>query len=263
MWVGAVGLLLLAEILKSREDLPRPPLGVRDQVAGAGLHCPALPGPQRPVAGKHAAPGPATGPTTLRTNWSWMESSTKSRPAAMQFSPLLKKTELIPCAEGRTALGYDPWGNPPPPAVLTICTALSRSQSAKMRRGDFPPSSRETFFTLLRALPAMNQNVTHKQPLPQGAPRKQSSPTNLSIPYICPPYTLDPLLLPGISRNPFAFLLRLRVSSSVPAKGVSPFNTTYLCFPIFSSPSHRHPSHTLPQPRSNFCYPVPHSHRTC
>ena len=151
MWVGAVGLLLLAEILKSREDLPRPPLGVRDQVAGAGLHCPALPGPQRPVAGKHAAPGPATGPTTLRTNWSWMESSTKSRPAAMQFSPLLKKTELIPCAEGRTALGYDPWGNPPPPAVLTICTALSRSQSAKMRRGDFPPSSRETFFTLLRA----------------------------------------------------------------------------------------------------------------
>lgn len=34
---------------------------------------------------------------------------------------------------------------------LTICTALLRSQSAKMMRGDFPPSSRETFFTLLRA----------------------------------------------------------------------------------------------------------------
>jgi len=30
MWVGAVGLLLLAEILKSREDLPRPPRGVWD-----------------------------------------------------------------------------------------------------------------------------------------------------------------------------------------------------------------------------------------
>jgi hypothetical protein len=28
---------------------------------------------------------------------------------------------------------------------------LLRSQSAKMIRGDFPPSSRETFFTLLRA----------------------------------------------------------------------------------------------------------------
>lgn len=116
---------------------------------------------------------------------------------------------------------------------------------------------------LLRVLPAMNGNVTHKQPLPQGAPRKQSSPANLSIPYICPSYTLDPLLLPGISRNPFAFLLRLRVSSSVPAKGVSPSNTPYFCFPIFSSPSYHHLSHTLPHPRSNFCYPVPHSHRTC
>lgn len=120
-------------------------------MARAGLHCQALPGPQCPAAGKQAVPGPVTGPTTLCTNWSWMESSTKSRPAAMQFSPLLKKTELMPCAEGRTALGYSPWGSPPPPAVLTICTALPRSQSAKMRRGDFPPSSRETFFTLLRA----------------------------------------------------------------------------------------------------------------
>ena len=120
-------------------------------MARAGLHCQALPGPQRPAAGKQVVPGPVIGPTTLCTNWSWMESSTKSRPAAMQFSPLLKKTELMPCAEGRTALGYSPWGSPPPPAVLTICTALPRSQSAKMRRGDFPPSSRETFFTLLRA----------------------------------------------------------------------------------------------------------------
>ena len=120
-------------------------------MAGTRLHCQALPGPQRPAAGKRAASGPVMGPTTLCTNWSWMESSTKSRPAAMQFSPLLKKTELMPCAEGRIALGYDSRGSPPPPAVLTICTALPRSQSAKMRRGDFPPSSRETFFTLLRA----------------------------------------------------------------------------------------------------------------
>lgn len=44
-------------------------------------------------------------------------------------------------------------GAPPPPPrqALTICTALLRSQSAKMMRGDFPPSSRDTFFTLLRA----------------------------------------------------------------------------------------------------------------
>lgn len=34
---------------------------------------------------------------------------------------------------------------------LTMRTALSMSQSAKMMRGDFPPSSRETFFTLLTA----------------------------------------------------------------------------------------------------------------
>lgn len=43
------------------------------------------------------------------------------------------------------------WTPPPSPAALTICTALLRSQSEKMMRGDFPPSSRETFFTLLRA----------------------------------------------------------------------------------------------------------------
>lgn len=36
-------------------------------------------------------------------------------------------------------------------ALIPICTALLRSQSEKMMRGDFPPSSRETFFTLLRA----------------------------------------------------------------------------------------------------------------
>lgn len=34
---------------------------------------------------------------------------------------------------------------------LTMRTALSMSQSAKMIRGDFPPSSRDTFFTLLTA----------------------------------------------------------------------------------------------------------------
>lgn len=34
---------------------------------------------------------------------------------------------------------------------LTNLTALSRSQSAKTTNGDFPPSSRETFFRLLFA----------------------------------------------------------------------------------------------------------------
>lgn len=48
-------------------------------------------------------------------------------------------------------LPVDPEPRPPPSMALTICTALRRSQSAKMMRGDFPPSSRETFFTLLRA----------------------------------------------------------------------------------------------------------------
>ena len=48
----------------------------------------------------------------------------------------------------------------------------------------------------------MNQNVTHKQPLPQGAPHKQSSPINLSIPYMChlihltPSYFLASLEIP-------------------------------------------------------------------
>lgn len=35
--------------------------------------------------------------------------------------------------------------------TLTILTALSRSQSLKIMRGDLPPNSRETFFTLLIA----------------------------------------------------------------------------------------------------------------
>ena len=47
----------------------------------------------------------------------------KSLPAAIQFSPLLKKT--LPRA---------------------FLTAFSISQSAKMIKGDFPPSSREHFF---------------------------------------------------------------------------------------------------------------------
>lgn len=34
---------------------------------------------------------------------------------------------------------------------LTMRTALSRSQSLKIMKGDFPPSSRETFFRLLTA----------------------------------------------------------------------------------------------------------------
>jgi hypothetical protein len=35
--------------------------------------------------------------TTFLTNSSWIEASTNSRPAAMQFSPLLKKTPFLPC----------------------------------------------------------------------------------------------------------------------------------------------------------------------
>lgn len=34
--------------------------------------------------------------TTLYTNSSWMDASTKSRPAAMQFSPLLNMQAIIP-----------------------------------------------------------------------------------------------------------------------------------------------------------------------
>lgn len=37
------------------------------------------------------------------------------------------------------------------PGGFTMRTALSMSQSLKMMRGDFPPSSKETFFTLLTA----------------------------------------------------------------------------------------------------------------
>lgn len=57
-----------------------------------------------------------------------MDSATKRRPAAMQFSPLLKKTALIAWRMAR-----------------------SKSQSAKIIRGDFPPNSNETFLTLLAA----------------------------------------------------------------------------------------------------------------
>ena len=37
--------------------------------------------------------------TTLSTKVSWTDSSMNSLPAAMQFSPLLKNTELIPCRQ--------------------------------------------------------------------------------------------------------------------------------------------------------------------
>lgn len=37
--------------------------------------------------------------TTLSTKVSWIDSSMNSLPAAMQFSPLLKNTELIPCRQ--------------------------------------------------------------------------------------------------------------------------------------------------------------------
>lgn len=57
---------------------------------------------------------------------------------------------LCLCPDIYFFLPYVPISLYPRPS-LTICTALLRSQSAKMIRGDFPPSSRETFFTLLRA----------------------------------------------------------------------------------------------------------------
>lgn len=100
--------------------------------------------------------------TTLSTKVSWIDSSIKSLPAAMQFSPLLKNTELIPCRQ-EVCGGYNICLRLQPNIYIantivwwywgkqTILTALSRSQSLKMMRGDFPPSSRETFFTLLTA----------------------------------------------------------------------------------------------------------------
>lgn len=45
------------------------------------------------------------------------------------------------------------------PCLLTMRTALSMSQSLKIMRGDFPPSSRETFFRLLSA--QLQQGMTH------------------------------------------------------------------------------------------------------
>ena len=59
----------------------------------------------------------------LSRNSSYIVSSTKSLPAAMQFSPLLKKT--LPRA---------------------FLIAFSISQSAKKISGDFPPNSSEHFF---------------------------------------------------------------------------------------------------------------------
>mmetsp|Transcript_39544 Transcript_39544/g.99691 ORF Transcript_39544/g.99691 Transcript_39544/m.99691 type:complete len:322 (-) Transcript_39544:1907-2872(-) len=66
-----------------------------------------------------------TSSTTMATNSSWMLFSTNTRPAAMQFSPLLKNTPPIACF-----------------------TERSKSESAKMINGLLPPSSRDTFFTL-------------------------------------------------------------------------------------------------------------------
>lgn len=129
--------------------------------------------------------------TTRLMNSSWMDSSTNKRPAAMQFSPLLKYTELMPCEtaeDTQTHRWYQDWKTSVIYRVheglnymensdtsakvttlhkaetgkylsvslyqsccLTMRTALSMSQSLKMMRGDFPPSSRETFFRLLTA----------------------------------------------------------------------------------------------------------------
>lgn len=46
------------------------------------------------------------------------------------------------------------------PPSLTMRTALSMSQSLKMMSGDFPPSSRETFFRLLSA--QLQQEMTRE-----------------------------------------------------------------------------------------------------
>lgn len=93
--------------------------------------------------------------TTLFTNRSWMVSSTKRMPAAMQFSPLLKNTELMPwnTQKAMQCLPLQLFHHQKmmKKQDLTMRTALSMSQSLKMMRGDFPPSSRETLFTLLTA----------------------------------------------------------------------------------------------------------------
>lgn len=84
-----------------------------------------------------------------------MVSSTKRMPAAMQFSPLLKNTELMPwnTQKAMQCLPLQLFNHQKliKKHDLTMRTALSMSQSPKIMRGDFPPSSRETLFTLLTA----------------------------------------------------------------------------------------------------------------
>ena len=94
----------------------------------------------------------------------------------MQFSPLLKNTDCAPCRKEERERGRERTTQNTPSllkwqshklhnsnflplfgkthladSALTTLTALSRSQSEKMMSGDLPPSSRDTFLTLLRA----------------------------------------------------------------------------------------------------------------
>lgn len=86
-----------------------------------------------------------------------MDSSTKSRPAAMQFSPLLKNTDPMPWSKQADRLTHKSSREAKLSTKnlklneLTMRTALSMSQSAKMMSGDFPPSSKDTFLRLLTA----------------------------------------------------------------------------------------------------------------
>lgn len=151
--------------------------------------------------------------TTLLMYSSCMDSSTNRRPAAMQFSPLLKNTELIPCRKGDGGEGnmmkiragqmkkFEDTGMkslssfPSFPPSLTMRTALSMSQSLKMMSGDFPPSSRETFFRLLSAQLQQEMTHEHEQEVAQYQPiRNKWGPSPLLYLFmICLPIGVEPV----------------------------------------------------------------------
>lgn len=74
--------------------------------------------------------------------------------------------------------------------ALTMRTALSMSQSLNMMRGDFPPSSRETFFRLLTAQLEQTQNNNNNRK-GCGSPHWQASGHYLFM--ICLPMGVEPV----------------------------------------------------------------------
>lgn len=74
--------------------------------------------------------------------------------------------------------------------ALTMRTALSMSQSLNMMRGDFPPSSRETFFRLLTAQLEQTQNNNNDRK-GRGSPHRRASGRYLFM--ICLPMGVEPV----------------------------------------------------------------------